>query len=243
MALADDPVLFAAVLIVAAFGPPLAYLVWARQQERYAPEPWRSLAKAFGWGAIGGTGLALVLEMILGVPPHALQQLGLTGIFFTAVIVAPPVEEFTKAVGLRLIDDAHLEPEDGLVYGAAIGLGFAATENLVYEVAAYLEGGTTSLIQTAVLRSLSSAFLHGAATALVGYAVWRRRAGQASSGDVLGAYLGAVLLHAAYNFGASIALAVAFLVSMVLAVGGFWWVRKRIRELDARGRPRAQRPG
>lgn len=237
MALASNPLAFAAILVLAAFVPPILYLVWVRNQERYRPEPWRPLAKAFFWGALGGTSLALLIQMTIGVPPHALETIGISSIVFTAVIVAPPVEELTKALGLRWIEDEHLEIEDGLVYGAAIGFGFAATENLVYEVAAYLDGGTASLIQTAIVRTISSAFLHGVATAIVGFAVWRRRAGVGSTGDVWGAYGAAVLLHAAYNLGASLQLAIAFLGSLTLAIGGFWWLRKRVREVDARTAP------
>lgn len=237
MALASNPLAFAAILVLAAFVPPILYLVWVRNQERYQPEPWRPLAKAFFWGALGGTSLALLIQMTIGVPPHALETIGISSIVFMAVIVAPPVEELTKALGLRWIEDEHLEIEDGLVYGAAIGFGFAATENLVYEIAAYLDGGTASLIQTAVIRTISSAFLHGVATAIVGFAVWRRRAGVGSTADVWVAYGAAVLLHAAYNLGASLELAIAFLGSLTLAIGGFWWLRKRVREVDARTAP------
>ena len=51
-----------------------------------------------------------------------------------AVIIAPFVEEFLKALGMMRagVKEEVDEVEDGLVYGAACGLGFAATENLMY---------------------------------------------------------------------------------------------------------------
>lgn len=234
MVLSQNPYVFGLVLVLAAFVPPIGYLVWVRNMERYAPEPWRRLAKAFAWGAFGGTTLALILEVVIGGPPHALTQLGISSLVFTAVLVAPVVEEATKAYGLRWIDDEHLEPEDGLIYGAAVGFGFAATENLIYEVSAYLDSGVAGLIQTAVLRTLSTAFLHGVATGVIGYAIWRRRAGAAGTRHVAGAYLVAVAIHMAFNLGASLQLAITFLASLAIAFTGLWWLRDKIRTLDRR---------
>ena len=49
-----------------------------------------------------------------------------------SVIIAPIIEELSKALGLRLIKNQIFELEDGLIYGAVAGFGFAATENLIY---------------------------------------------------------------------------------------------------------------
>ncbi len=239
MATGTELALYTGGMLAAAFLPPLLYTVWVRNLEEHAPEPWGSLFRAFAWGATGGVVLALVLEVLLGVRPDALTSVGVSAAVLTAVVVAPVVEEATKVLGLRWIDDAHIEVEDGLVYGAAAGFGFAATENLVYGAAALMEGGVADLVATMVLRSISSAFLHGAASALVGFAIWQRRAGEGTTGRVLGLYGVAVLLHAAYNLGASVQLALAFVGSMVLALWTFGWVRKRVIALDQRRTPRS----
>lgn len=232
-----NPVLFVLAVLAAAFVPPVAYTIWVRNLEDHEREPWSGLSKAFGWGATGGVVVALVLHAVLGARPDAVAALGVSGAVFTAVIVAPVVEEVTKVLGLPWIDDPYVEPEDGLVYGAAAGFGFAATENLVYAASAYLDAGVTALATSLVVRSISSAFLHGAASALVGFGLWRRRAGVGDTGQLVGLYGVAVLVHAAYNLGASIQLWLGLLGSVALAWIVFTWVRRRVDALDARTAP------
>lgn len=227
----SERLLFALAVGVGTFLGPIAFVVWVRNQERYWPEPWSSVARAFLWGATGAVVLAIALSLLL-TSEEVLQPIGVSTAFVGAVIVAPIVEEATKGLGLRWVDDAHVETEDGLVYGAAAGLGFSATENLVYGANAYLEGGLDPLLWTVGLRTLTSSLLHASASALLGYALWRRRAGVAVGAGVFAFYLGAVLLHSAFNLAASAQLWVTFLASLVIAVGGFSWVRGRVRELD-----------
>lgn len=227
-------VLFGLGLVAGTFVGPLAFAAWLRNQERYEPEPWSSVLKAFAWGATGAVLLALLLELVLA-PGQALEPIGVSSAIATAVLVAPVVEEATKALGLRWVDDAHVELEDGLVYGAAAGLGFSATENLVYGVSALAEGGIGNLVATVAVRTATSSLLHATASAVVGYALWRRRAGRGGSGAVLAAYGVAVLLHAGFNLAASSRLLLAFLAAAAIAIVGFSRVRKRVRALD-RGR-------
>jgi RsiW-degrading membrane proteinase PrsW (M82 family) len=137
-----------------------------------------------------------------------------------------------------------LEIEDGLVYGAAVGLGFAATENLLYLTSALLEG-VEVFVTTAVLRSVTSTVLHASATAIAGYGIalalfMRPRGRQVSWLPYLGM---AMLLHALFNLFASlgelvpldpllfalIGLALAF----TLSTTAFVFMRRRIKELDA----------
>ncbi len=224
--------------VLAAVVPAGAYAVWVRGQERYEREPWSQVLKAFAWGGTGGVVLAVLFEVLLGVRPDAIAQVGISSVIFASVIVAPVVEEATKALGLRWVDDPYIEPEDGLIYGAAAGFGFAATENLAYGVSAYLADGTSALVMTLILRALSSAFLHGTASAIVGYAIWRKRAGVGDTQGILGFYLIAVALHAVFNIGASLNLVITFLAVAFLAIYGFGQVRKRVRHLDEASGPR-----
>lgn len=223
-----------AVLVLVAFLPSIVYAVWVRNLERHGREPWGGLLKAFLWGAIGGVVLAVILSMFLleGTPPDALPALSLTPLLFAAVIVAPLAEEFAKALGLVWIRDRHPEPEDGLVYGAAAGFGFAATENLLYQFEALLTLGIEGYIVTAILRTISSALLHGSATALVGFAIWRMRVRHGGVGQLIGFYLAAAFLHGLFNLAASTQLLVGLVFSVTLALVVFGWIRKRVRRLD-----------
>jgi RsiW-degrading membrane proteinase PrsW (M82 family) len=227
----QQTLIYAAGVLLGTLAGPVGYAVWVRNQERYAPEPWASVAKAFGWGASGAVVLAIAVSLLLAIE-GTLTPIGVSSALVGAIVVAPIVEEATKGLGLRWIDDHHVELEDGLVYGAAAGLGFSATENLVYGVSAYLEGGIEPLVWTIGLRTFTSSLLHASASALVGYALWRTRARDEGAARVASFYLGAVLLHSAFNAVASIPDWITFFVGLAIAVAGFSWVRRRVRELD-----------
>jgi RsiW-degrading membrane proteinase PrsW (M82 family) len=155
------------------------------------------------------------------------------------VAIAPLTEEFAKAVGLGLGARELDEPEDGLIHGAAIGLGFGATENLVYGLAVLDKGDL--FFQTLAARSFTSMLLHAGSTAIVGYAVSRHRHRLRRGWRILGAYLLAVLVHAAYNalilapsaFGADPRWAYAAFLGAVLGVFALvGWVRHAVRRHD-----------
>lgn len=135
--------------------------------------------------------------------------------------------------------------EDGIVYGAAVGLGFAATENLLYLVSA-LSDSVESFVATAALRAVTSTLLHASASAVAGYgiaqAIYLRRIGRPASWLP---FLGlAMAMHALFNLFASLGelvqvdqVAFAFLgfvLAFLLAAGAFVIIRRRIRELDAK---------
>jgi RsiW-degrading membrane proteinase PrsW (M82 family) len=178
--------------------------------------------------------LAVVVQVLVGDPSQALKPLGVSSVVVSAVIVAPVVEEATKALGLRWVEDLHVELEDGLIYGAAAGLGFSATENLLYGVSALLDGGVGAFVATIAIRTVSSSLLHATASALLGYAVWKRRAGRGSILTILGFYALAALVHAAFNFAATIQLVGTLIASIAFAMLGFGLVRRRVRKLDTR---------
>lgn len=255
----DDSLVFWSVLILVAFVPSFLYLVWIRNTEKHSREPYGMLLKVFAYGAVLSVILAVLLEIILVALFHqnierVYQFLGENPsipMLVLACVIAPFVEELTKALGIFRIKRKRMiiELENGIVYGAAAGLGFAATENLLYESTAYLTDGVQAFVATAVLRSLSSALLHATASSLVGLGI-ARSALQGKSW--IPYYLGAVVLHGGFNFAASfgtvyydslgdsaylIGLAAAFTI-VIIGVGV---MRSKIRELDRRHRWRSTR--
>ena len=86
-----------------------------------------------------------------------------------------------------------------MVYGIAIGLGFAATENLFYELDALAVAGVAAYIITAILRTISSTFLHATATGMSGLGVGRAVVTQRPLVYAFPYYLVAVLMHAVFN--------------------------------------------
>jgi RsiW-degrading membrane proteinase PrsW (M82 family) len=239
-------------VIVVAFTPSLIYVVMVRNTERYRREPWRAVMKTFLWGTTGAILIAAVLEVVLiyfysntfeflrGYEFLAKHKDSIDALIIAAVI-APFVEEATKAYGVitarRYID----EVEDGLIYGASSGFGFAATENLLYEVSALLTGGIASWIAVSLIRSVASALLHGSATSMTGLGYSSKRI--SGRGSMLHGYGTAVAMHSSFNVIASIPIifassknALVYLVPLLLAVlygsMAFKYIRSKIRYYD-----------
>lgn len=239
------------ILLIVAFVPSLIYLVWIRNTERLGREPYTRLLRVFAFGAIVSVFIAIVLEVILMEffyqnVDRVYELLGENPNIDTIVlacVIAPFVEELTKALGIFRARRFMQEVEDGMIYGAAAGLGFAATENLFYESDAFLTNGAEAAIATAVVRTLSSVLLHTSASAIVGLGL-ARSAKQARSWVPY--YLAAVFMHGLFNLAASsgpifegdigqsaylIGLGAAFIIAM----GGIRAVRSKIRLLERYG--------
>jgi RsiW-degrading membrane proteinase PrsW (M82 family) len=240
--------LYPVILLLAAFVPSVIYLVWIRNTERFNREPYRRLISVFAIGATVSVGLAIFAEYFLTNLydqniERVYQVLGRNpnlGSLILACVIAPLVEEFAKAIGVFRVRRFMTEIEDGIVYGAAAGLGFAATENLLYEGSALYTYGVNVFIASVVVRSLSSALLHASASSLFGLGI-ARSALQGRGWMIY--YLGAVLMHSIFNLFASFgelyqdqlgesANLIGLLAAFVLAIGGIGIARSKIRHLD-----------
>lgn len=233
----------ATVLALVPLAAVLGTVLWV---DRWEPEPWQSLAVAFGWGASVSVLVALVLNsgaqtalLLVGVDDLRAGAL-------TATFVAPVVEEGIKALGVLLIFLLWRRwfdgPVDGLVYAATVSAGFAFVENILYfgqavsESAAVADGGEAVAI-VFVLRAVMSPFAHVLFTGAVGLALgWASRR---SRGAWVGAFVGglvvAVGLHALWNGAATLGTDSSFLAIYVTVqvplflgvVGLVAWLRSR----------------
>lgn len=187
-------------IVLVALLPSLYYLVRARNSERLGREPYTRLLAVFGYGAISAVAASLVLEILIIGNLSRFERLYMLGDtnFLGAVVVAPIVEEAAKAVGVVLVVGYFSRAEDGLVYGVAAGLGFAATENLLYEVSA-LQVGVIAYFATALIRTISSTLLHASATGVTGLGLGRAHAAGRPLLFALPYYLLAVLMHSFFN--------------------------------------------
>ncbi|MDD5502826.1 MAG: PrsW family intramembrane metalloprotease [Candidatus Thermoplasmatota archaeon] len=221
------------ILALIAFLPAVAYVVWIRNTEKYNREPWGGIFAVFLWGATIAIAVSIFLEMLFQVPfSRAFPWDATLGV---SVLLAPLAEEFAKPLGIRYVGRAISEPEDGLIYGAICGLGFAATENLLYEWDAAASGNVAQFATTVMVRSVASMLLHASATAMTGYGISMAILKRRPLSSALPYYLVAVGMHGAYNFivsvdifGAlfSLFLAIAFSVACIM------YIRKRIVEMD-----------
>jgi len=123
------------------------------------------------WGAFGAVGLAYLINRF------SADMIGVTN---TITLTAPFTEELLKALVLLYFirRPTFRYFVDGAVYGFAVGMGFAITENLFY-IFIDSDGEVLSLI---IKRALSSSLMHGFASAILGISLglmrrvdgWRR---------------------------------------------------------------------
>jgi RsiW-degrading membrane proteinase PrsW (M82 family) len=124
---------------------------------------------------------------------------------FTSTIVVGLIEEFAKILGVFVIarHRRHDAEMDGLILGAAAGMGFAALESMGYAFTAFLASGG-SLSQTVVvtlLRGILSPVGHGTWTAILASVLFRESRGShfRINFKVIGAYLFVSVLHGLWD--------------------------------------------
>lgn len=227
----------AALIAAVAFVPPLIFLGYVRSQERIGREPWIALGTVFAFGAIVSVLFALALQTFFHVEGREYEllqgRLTVPSLVFLVIVIAPLTEEFAKGLGVRTARRWIREAEDGIVYGAAAGFGFSATENLLYELGALNEQGQQAYLWTAVVRTFTGCFLHATATGILGYGMARRYLGRRSIVTLVPYYVGAVLLHAAFNLIAVLNLAFAVGLIIIFSFMAIRFTVNRIRALDA----------
>ncbi len=158
--------------VIAGFGPMMVYAALITFFDRYEKEPLWLMLAAFGWGAIVAAGLALVVNTIFGVGVAVLTGDERLTEITTAVISAPLVEETVKGLAVLIIFLLFRKEFnsllDGVIYGALVGFGFAATENVLYIFNGFAAQGFFGLVLLTLVRAVGIAFLHASLTALTG---------------------------------------------------------------------------
>ncbi|MHB8634303.1 MAG: PrsW family intramembrane metalloprotease [Thermoplasmatota archaeon] len=233
-----------AIIAAGAFLPAVLLLWWVRNLERYNREPVRVLVGLLGYGATLGVVAALLLTSLVdrALPPGT-SFFGANALFFATVLIAPPVEELSKGLGLLIGRRDLDEPEDGIIHGAAIGLGFAATENFAYGDLGLHDYGLAAALATVGLRVVTSMLLHAGSSATLGFGYGLRRLRLAPIYVLPGLYLVAVLEHALYNglvlddTASSTVHLVGFAVGVILAGANVIVLGRLVRVLDAEGAP------
>ncbi|GAB4370770.1 MAG: PrsW family glutamic-type intramembrane protease [Acidobacteriota bacterium] len=181
-----------------ASGGAVLWLLYFDLKDRLAPEPRRLIVIAFGLGALATLPAlaAYRLAPVLGLPADPGVDPG--GALRYCLLTVGPVEEFAKFLGALVVWrwKAFDEWIDGVLYVAALSIGFATAENLVY--ASFL-GPVEQLA-----RALASPLVHALFAAPVGWALgWARvrRPPPALAGLAVGVALAlASLLHGLYDF-------------------------------------------
>ena len=201
------------------------YLLFIRAIDLYEREPLRYVIPVFVWGFAVATTVSLVFNTLFQLTLSSVTSVK-TASFFTAVVSAPVVEESTKGLALLIIfliayfmrrRTGVIEfagVMDGIVYGSAVGFGFAIAEDLLYG----LEYGP----ETFIVRRIFGGFAHASFTSLTGIGIGliplvHNRALKVVV-PLLG-LLGAITLHATFNLLATLfgPVGYLFLFLVVLA--------------------------
>ena len=200
------------IILLGSFLVPVTFLVYTFRLTDEVVTPQRIFI-AFACGGLLGVLGASILEARLLQQPSAAGYVGV-GL----------IEEAVKLAVLWLLARRlpRYTARDGMVLGAAVGLGFAALESAGYAFTALFTapGGLSllSLVETEALRAVLTPFGHGLWTAVLGGALFAtaaraRRGRPRLRGSLLGWYLLTVLLHALWDAAGTIAVWVTLLLT------------------------------
>ncbi len=229
-------------LVAFGFLQTVIYLLFIRAIDLYEREPLRYVVPVFVWGFTVAVVASLIFNLIFAFTVTTIAGKQVAN-FFTAVVGAPIIEECSKGLALLLIFFvAYLARRrsgliefagvmDGIVYGSAVGFGFAIAEDILY--------GMQFGAETFVVRRIFGGFAHAAFTSLTGIGVglipFVHHKILKLIPPLLG-LLGAILLHATFNFTATLfgllAYAVMFFVILFYLVVIIVWLafeRRTIR--------------
>ena len=199
------------ISLAAAILPTMIYVLVFYWADRYEREPLWLVTVAFIWGAVPAVIVSLIGELFLGWSWRD-AIVTMSGVFMEGTVIAPIVEELAKGVALLLIFLVMRQEFDGVldgvVYGALIGFGFAMTENFLYFMGAYDDGGYSQLTAVIFLRAVLFGLNHAFYTGLTGIGFGLARSAYTRAGKVGWPLLGlatAIIVHGLHNLGAGLA--------------------------------------
>lgn len=240
--LTGNPNYFPTVILLGAFIVPVTFVSYFYEHVRDRDISQSLLITAFLAGGMLGLAAAGVVEY------STLQKLSIGALFGVGFI-----EESAKLIfPVAMYIGWHYRHEaDGLIFGIAAGMGFAALETMGYALVTLIQsrGDIATLEQVLLLRGLLSPAGHATWTGFICAILWHEREmkGRAAINfPVIGAFLLAVLLHALWDIVASIGglLRSGFIVIIIgniaIAIVSLSLVIWRFRKARARISPPEQ---
>ncbi|WP_274309693.1 glutamic-type intramembrane protease PrsW [Solibacillus daqui] len=203
------------IILSAAIAPGLALLSFFYLRNQMDTEPRRALLHAFIFGAII-TFPVLFIQFVLA------EEQTFSNPFFINVIFTSILEELVKWLIIFAVILRHVEfddPYDGILFGAAVSLGFATVENVIF----LLSFG----VDQAFMRAMLPVSSHALFGVVMGYYYGK---GKFSSDEIQKKFIFLALfapvgLHIMYN--SILMLEGSFIYAMLPFMLFLWWFALR----------------
>jgi RNA polymerase subunit RPABC4/transcription elongation factor Spt4 len=220
-----------AATLTAAAVVPVLYLVYLYEAQVYRDEPVRTLGLTIVAGAVIGVATMIVAARVIPAS-SPLQLAGATGAVVGGTVLLPIIEELLKPLPVMLLRfrSSFNETVDGLAFGVAAGLGFAAAETL-YNYSRVigdlnLSSHTSSWLIPLLSIAITQPLLQGSCTGALTASIWRRGKRGTSRLIYLAGAPVAIIAHVAFTYvswllaqhgsGTALVLAWQFAVDAVL---------------------------
>lgn len=194
MVVTGNPNLFPTVVLIGNFMVPVAYVAFFYERRHLSQLSMPVTAYLFLYGGLLGVLASSILE------PIFIRHMDLLSVALVGLI-----EEGAKILGVILIASRwkHDSEMDGLILGAAAGMGFAALESMGYAFTAFMasQGSLSATVAITLMRGVLSPLGHGTWTAILASVLFRESRGKhfQINRKVIGAYLVVSLLHALWD--------------------------------------------
>ncbi len=197
MFLTGNPNLYPTVILIGNFLVPVVFVAFLYDHQHLSTLTPETIGKSFILGGILGVLGASVLEALL-LPALASPNHGLS---LGSALLVGLIEEGSKIVAVMFLA-RHMRQRtqmDGLLLGAAVGMGFAALESTGYAFTAFLvsHGHVGASIAATVFRGVFAPFGHGVWSGILGAVLFRESGPHRFriSGLVVLTYLFVSVLH------------------------------------------------
>lgn len=206
------------LIIVTAILPALLLGWWIYRKDSLRPEPLKQLYRAFLFG-VGSAFVSLLISTLMGLMGLMVYDIGsYTGAVSTALFAAALPEEVAKLTMLWLClrkNPYYDEYFDGIVYAVCVGLGFAATENVLYLLQ------SENWLMTGLIRGITAVPAHFAIACAMGYFYSKRHFGDNSRLTAVCVLAVPIIIHWVYDalaFSESINPAVSVVINILFVL-------------------------
>ncbi len=192
--LTQNPNLFPTIVLLGSFMVPGSYVAFFYERRHLSRLTMPMTARSFVYGGLLGVFAASFLEPLF-IGGFDLPSLAVVGL----------IEEFAKILAVMILARGlvHNVELDGIILGAAAGMGFAALESMGYAFTEFLRSGgsLSAVVVITLVRGILSPVGHGTWTAILAGVLYRdsRPHRFRLTGAVIGAYLTVAILHSLWD--------------------------------------------